>query len=68
MYLPVLQTNYCSGRFYLLSSLAVQQLITKRKLIEEEYLEDYAIGLNLDNTLKTHIFIIQTNKYFTDFI
>ena len=67
-HLPVLQTKYCSGRFYLLSALAVQQLITKRKLIEEEYLEDYAIGLNLDNTLKTHIFNIQTNKYFTDFI
>jgi hypothetical protein len=67
-HLPVLQTKYCSGRFYLLSALAVQQLITKRKLIEEEYLEDYAIGLNLDSALKTHIFNIQTNKYFTDII
>jgi len=67
-YLPVLQTKYCSGRFYLLSALAVQQLITKRKLIEDEYLEDYAIGLNLDSSLKTHIFNIQTNKYFTDII
>ena len=28
-HLPVLQTKYCSGRFYLLSALAVQQLITK---------------------------------------
>jgi len=67
-HLPVLQTKYCSGRFYLLSSLAVQQLITKRKLIEEEYLEDYAIGFNLDNSLKTNMVHIQTNKYFTDFI
>lgn len=67
-HLPVLQTKYCSGRFYLLSALAVQQLISKRKLIEEEYLEDYAIGFNLDNSLKTNMLHIQTNKYFTDFI
>jgi hypothetical protein len=67
-HLPVLQTKYCSGRFYLLSALAVQQLITKRKLIEEEYLEDYAIGFNLDNALKPNILNIQTNNYFTDFI
>ena len=67
-HLPVLQTKYCSGRFYLLSALAVQQLISKRKLIEEEYLEDYAIGFNLDNALKTNMFHIQTNKYFTDFM
>jgi hypothetical protein len=67
-YLPVLQTKYCSGRFYLLSALAVQQLITKRKLIEDEYLEDYAIGFNLDTSLKTNILNIQTNKYFTDII
>jgi hypothetical protein len=67
-YLPVLQTKYCSGRFYLLSDLAVQQLITKRKLIEDEYLEDYAIGFNLDIALKTNILNIQTNKYFNDII
>ena len=67
-HLPVLQTKYCSGRFYLLSALAVQQLLTKRKLIEDEYLEDYAIGFNLDEALKTTMFHIQTNKYFTDFI
>jgi hypothetical protein len=67
-YLPVLQTKYCSGRFYLLSFLAVQQLITKRKLIEDEYLEDYAIGFNLDTSLKTNILNIQTNKYFNDII
>lgn len=66
--LPVLQTQYCSGRFYVLSDLSVQQLISKKNKIETEYLEDYAIGYNLDPILKTTVFHIQTNKYFTDFI
>jgi hypothetical protein len=65
--LPVLQTRYCSGRFYILSDLAIQQLISKKEDIEKEYLEDYAIGLNLDKILKTNMLNIQTNKYFTDF-
>jgi len=63
---PILQTKYCSGRFYFLSDLAVQQLIAKRQLIEKECLEDYAIGYYLDSVLKTNILAIQTNKYFTD--
>jgi len=65
--LPILQTQYCSGRFYILSDLAVQQLISKRESIEKEYLEDYAIGLNLHPTLKKTILNIQTDKYFKDF-
>jgi hypothetical protein len=65
-YLPILKTNYCSGRFYLLSELAVQQLISKSESIKKEYLEDYAIGLNLDPILKKSILNIQTDKYFTD--
>lgn len=67
-HLPILQTQYCSGRFYILSDLAVQQLLSKRTSIETEYLEDYAIGLNLHPTLKKHILNIETNKYFVDFI
>jgi hypothetical protein len=67
-HLPVLQTRYCSGRFYVLSNLAVQQLITKTKHINDEYLEDYAIGYYLDSSLKTNMLYIQTNKYFTDII
>jgi len=66
--LPVLQTRYCSGRFYLLSDLAVQQLITRKDKIGLEYLEDYAIGFNLDPVLKQNMLHIQTNKYFTDII
>jgi len=65
--IPVLQTKYCSGRFYFLSDLAIQQLICKTEQIGKEYLEDYAIGFNLDPILKTNILNIQTNKYFIDF-
>ena len=66
-HLPILQTQYCSGRFYILSNLAVQQLITKKDLIFKECLEDYAIGYYLDPILKKNILNIQTNKYFIDF-
>lgn len=66
-YLPVLQTKYCSGRFYILSAMAVKDLLGKRELIELEYLEDYAIGFFLDNDFKTNMLNIETNKYFTDF-
>lgn len=67
-FLPIMQTRYCSGRFYFLSDLAIQQLISKTKYIHKEFLEDYAIGYHLDPTLKTHMLHIQTNKYFTDFV
>ena len=66
--LPIMQTQYCSGRFYILSDLAVQQLIHKRIDIEKEYLEDYAIGLHLHPALKHNMLNIQTHLYFTDFI
>jgi len=66
-YLPVLRTQYCSGRFYVLSDLAIQQLITKKDLICKEYLEDYAIGYYLDSVLKKTIFYIKTNNFFVDF-
>lgn len=65
--LPILQTQYCSGRFYLLSDLAIQQLLSKKNNICKEYLEDYAIGYYLDPILKKNMFDIQTNKYFVDF-
>jgi hypothetical protein len=66
--LYILQTKYCSGRFYLLSDLAVQQLLTKKKLINNEYLEDYAIGFYLDPILKKNMLHINTFKYFNDFV
>ena len=66
--LPILQTTYCSGRFYLLSDLAVQQLLCKKEAINKELLEDYAIGLYLDPVLKKNILHINTFKYFNDFV
>lgn len=65
--LQILQTQYCSGRFYVLSDLAVQQLLSKKELIYNEFLEDYAIGYYLDPILKKNILNIETNKYFVDF-
>jgi hypothetical protein len=66
--LVILQTRYCSGRFYVLSELSIQVLISKKEAINKEYLEDYAIGLNLDPFLKENMLNIQTDKYFVDFL
>lgn len=65
-YLPVLQTRYCSGRFYFLSKQAITNVISKKEFIEKEYLEDYAIGFNLDQYYKLNMLNLQTNKFFTD--
>lgn len=64
--LPLYITKYCSGRFYFLSSEAIQDLLSKRERIEREFLEDYAIGFNLHPKYKQDILLIATNKYFTD--
>ena len=65
-HLPILKTSYCSGRFYFLSNEAILNLISKREAIEKEYLEDYAIGLNLDLYYKKEMLSIATNQQFTD--
>jgi hypothetical protein len=66
--LPVLACKYCSGRFYFLSNSATKHLIdTKSELINNEYLEDYAIGYHLDDMFKTNILNLDTNKHFIDF-
>jgi len=65
-YLPIFQTKYCSGRFYFLSNEAIVNLLSKREAIEKEYLEDYAIGYNLDQKYKKDILSIATNQQFTD--
>jgi hypothetical protein len=65
-YLPVLKTKYCSGRFYFLSSEAVQHLLNKRPLIEIEYLEDYAIGYHLDIYFKDNMLHLMTDHFFID--
>ena len=64
--LPLYVTKYCSGRFYFLSSEAIQYLLSKREKVENEYLEDYAIGFHLSPKFKQYMLSITTNKYFTD--
>jgi hypothetical protein len=66
-FLPLLNTQYCSGRFYFLSNIAIKYLIKKEQDIIKEFLEDYAIGYNLHNTFKKNILSLQINKYFIDF-
>lgn len=65
-YLPIYTTKYCSGRFYLLSKEAIYNLLLKKDKICELYLEDYAIGLYLDDMFKQNILQLQTQKYFVD--
>jgi hypothetical protein len=59
-------TKYCSGRFYFLSKHALINLFSKRDEIEKEYLEDYAIGLNLGHFYKENMLYINSSKYFVD--
>lgn len=65
-YLPILQTKYCSGRFYFLSKQSINNLLCKKNKISNEYLEDYAIGYNLDNIYKINMINLKTNNFFTD--
>ncbi len=64
--LPLYVTKYCSGRFYFLSNLAIENLINKKESITKEYFEDYAIGFNLDQRFKTNMLNISTNLFFMD--
>ena len=65
-HLPLYVTKYCSGRFYFLSRSAISNLINKRENIIKEFLEDYAIGFNLDQRFKTNMVSLATNTIFTD--
>jgi hypothetical protein len=65
-YLPIFQTKYCSGRFYFLSRQAISNIISKKQFIEKEYLEDYAIGFNLDQYYKLNMINLATNNFFKD--
>jgi len=67
-YLPVYKTKYANGRFYFLTKEALYDLINNKELIEKEYLEDYAIGFNLNEKFKTNMLFIYSNKYFVDFV
>jgi len=58
-------TQYCNGRFYFLSNIAVHNLIQKRVLFKSEYFEDYAIGYYLDSDIKSN-FMQLNNNIFVD--
>jgi hypothetical protein len=65
--LPILPTKYCSGRFYFLSSQAVDALLALGpEVFGEHVLEDYAIGRLLPDAFKQNMMFIPTNKFFTD--
>jgi hypothetical protein len=64
--LPLYVTRSCSGRFYFLSKSAISNLINKRENIVKEFLEDYAIGFNLDAHFKINMLSLATNNFFTD--
>jgi hypothetical protein len=65
-YIPVKVTKYCNGRFYFLSKDAIEDIITKKNNIKKEFLEDYAIGFNLNEKYKIDILNITTSKIFID--
>ena len=65
-HLPILQTRYCSGRFYFLSKYATINVVSKKDRIMNEYLEDYAIGFYMDPYYKSNMLHLATNKFFTD--
>jgi len=59
-------TVYCNGRFYLLSSKSVKNLLTKKDLIKNEFFEDYAIGYYLDDNLKQNAYHFDSLQFFKD--
>lgn len=59
-------TEYCNGRFYLLSKDAVDNLISKKNDISKHIIEDHAIGLYLDDEYKKKCLVLNTRKYFVD--
>jgi hypothetical protein len=66
-HLPVYATTYCSGPFYFLSREGINYLLKyKKKEIEKEYFEDYAIGYHLHEFYKKTIMNIDRSKYFRE--
>jgi len=64
--LLILPIKYCSGRFYFLSKDAVDDLLNKKTKFNSEFLEDYSIGLHLDETYKSNVLNIHTSHFFKD--
>lgn len=66
--LMIEKIKYCSGRFYFLSTGAVASLLKQRTNIEQEYLEDYAVGYHLPEIVKRTMLQIDTAKHFQDIV
>jgi hypothetical protein len=61
-------TQYCSGRFYLLSKKAVTHLLKKKEAFDSEYFEDYAVGKYLDPSLKGDVLNLKMDMFFKDLL
>ena len=66
--LVIEKIKYCSGRFYFLSLEAATHLINTKQKFFHEHLEDYAVGLYLQNFVEHNIMPINTSLHFKDFI
>jgi len=64
--LPILPIKYCNGRFYFLSKEAIITLLNKKSDISKEYLEDYAIGLYLNDYYKNNVLNVKSDIFFKD--
>lgn len=60
------KATYATGRFYLLSKLAVGDLINKRAGIEKQFIEDHAIGLFIDKQFIKSALDVNTLIAFSD--
>ena len=61
----VRRSQYCNGRFYVLSRIAVKDLLLKKSLFLSEYFEDYAVGYYMDQEIKSN-FMPLNNDVFVD--
>ena len=66
-HLPLYPTTYCSGRFYFLSKGGVKEVLRKRRFIEKEFLEDYAVGFYLSKP-RSQIMPLPTGEMFRDMV
>jgi hypothetical protein len=60
------ECRYCNGRFYLLSNIAIEDLLKKEDKIKNKIIEDHTIGYYLNEEFKINILNINTNKIFKD--
>jgi hypothetical protein len=59
-------TQYCNGRFYILSNKIVNILITKKESIKKYIIEDHCIGLHIPEEYKKNILKFNNNLIFID--